>query len=201
MFPLFESIRIEQGKFVNLQGHRRRMERSYYRYYGMRKSFFLEKMLQIPSICATHPKQVFKLRLMYNLHSFRQEYEPYHPREIRSFKFVTADLLDYSLKYTDREEIEELKRNSGADEIIIVRKGLITDTSFSNLVFFDGVNWFTPRQPLLYGTAREKLLAAGIISECDIRPSDLEKYNRFSLINAMLPLGQMEFSVSMIVGG
>jgi 4-amino-4-deoxychorismate lyase len=197
MFPLFESIRFEKGRFLNLQGHRRRMEYSYYRYYGMHKTFPLEKLLAILPGCKD-VRSIYKVRLLYNLHDYRQECELYRPRNLRSFRLVEANHLNYSLKYTDREQLNNLREQSGTDEVIIVRKGLITDTSFSNLAFFDGEHWFTPARPLLYGTAREKLLHDGIIRERDLYVEDLKSYKHFSLINAMLPFGQQEYDISLI---
>ena len=75
---------------------------------------------------------------------------------------------------------------SGTDEIIFVDKGLIKDASYANLALFDGVNWFTPKIPLLLGTRRAALLEDGIINEKEISLADLHKYKQVKFINAMM---------------
>ena len=78
-----------------------------------------------------------------------------------------------------------------ADEVVIIRNGLLTDTSYSNIALFDGRHWVTPRQPLLRGTMRQSLLDAGVLTEQDIKAEDWSSYRRVSLINAMMPLGRL----------
>ncbi len=114
------------------------------------------------------------------------EFAHYKPRAIKTLKLVTGK-PHYDLKYTDRTEIETLLREKGnCDDIIIVINGLITDTSFSNLVFKKGKQWLTPSGPLLTGTARARLIEQGIIQTAEIKTDDLGFYGGFKLINAML---------------
>ena len=82
-----------------------------------------------------------------------------------------------------------LAQKGNSDDILIVRDGLITDTSFSNIVFSDGDKWFTPEEPLLEGTTRNRLLAEAKIHTAPVRPGDLGQFNTFRLINAMMDLG------------
>jgi 4-amino-4-deoxychorismate lyase len=84
------------------------------------------------------------------------------------------------------------------DDILIVKNGLITDTSYSNVAFFDGQLWFTPHQPLLPGTARARLLHEGCLQEAKITLTDLHRFEKCSLINAMLPLGECRVAVDNI---
>jgi 4-amino-4-deoxychorismate lyase len=100
---------------------------------------------------------------------------------------VYDDEIEYSYKYENRERLNELKeRRQDCDEIMIVKNGCITDTSFSNLVFYDGKKYLTPAQPLLNGTKRKLLLQQGWISEATIKPEDLNNFQHCGLINAML---------------
>ena len=71
------------------------------------------------------------------------------------------------------------------DDILIVMNGLITDTSLSNLVFYNGATWVTPKKPLLKGTCRERLLEEGQITECDIHVNEINRFIGCKLINAM----------------
>lgn len=70
-------------------------------------------------------------------------------------------------------------------------KGLLTDTSYSNITLFDGSRWVTPRQPLLRGTMRQSLLDDGVLAEQDIKAEDWNSFRQVSLINAMMPLGRL----------
>jgi 4-amino-4-deoxychorismate lyase len=128
-------------------------------------------------------------------------YKRYDKRPIRSLRLVSNDSLDYHVKYFDRAGLEALFAMRGdCDEIIIVKDGLITDTSISNLIFYNGVKWYTPAYPLLKGTCRDRLIFEGKIIPVDIRPEDLQKYQGCKLINAMremeeeemIPIGRIE---------
>ncbi|MCA1759522.1 MAG: aminotransferase class IV, partial [Bacteroidales bacterium] len=92
----------------------------------------------------------------------------------------------------DRERLNLLFEKRGiCDDIIIVKNGCITDSSFANIVFFDGVKWWTPDTPLLPGTQRAKLLEENKIFECRITPKDISIYSKVGLINAMNDLNEM----------
>ena len=66
-----------------------------------------------------------------------------------------------------------------------MKNGLITDTSYANIVFWDGQNWLTPSTPLLAGTKRARLLHESKIKEAEIRVDDLIKYEKARIINAL----------------
>jgi 4-amino-4-deoxychorismate lyase len=96
---------------------------------------------------------------------------------------------DYAFKYADRGALEKLlKLKSSCDEILIVRNGLITDTSFSNVLLQQGDRFFTPATFLLNGTRRQQLLREGIITEKEIPAAELQNYDYILLINAMLDI-------------
>ncbi len=42
---------------------------------------------------------------------------------------------DYSFKFEDRKEFENMKTKAKSEEIIIVKNNHITDTSYTNLLF------------------------------------------------------------------
>ena len=56
--------------------------------------------------------------------------DEYCMRAISSLRLVTCDDIDYAYKSADRSR---LGLRGNADEIIIVRNGLLTDTSYSNI--------------------------------------------------------------------
>lgn len=112
---------------------------------------------------------------------------PYTKRKIQTFKLVHNNDIDYSKKFADRSVLNSLVQQKGdCDEILIVQNGLITDTSFSNIIFKKENVWVTPKTPLLKGTCRARLLEKGIIEPADIEISHLKQFSHFMLINAML---------------
>ena len=74
---------------------------------------------------------------------------------------------------------------SKAEEIIIVKNNHITDTSFSNLLFLKGKDWFTPATYLLNGVQRQHLLKKKKIKEAEITLQNIREFSHFQLINSM----------------
>jgi 4-amino-4-deoxychorismate lyase len=100
---------------------------------------------------------------------------------------VVNDEIEYRHKFADRSEIHKLfEKRGNADDILIVKYGQITDTSYANIILFDGKNWLTPSKPMLQGTQRAKLLAEMKIIPASITPVNLPRFSKARLINAMI---------------
>ncbi len=167
-----------------LQYHAARMEKTMQDCLGTRMKYRLEELLAPPP--GNHPLQ--KCRILYGKDFFQAEWLPYQRKMHAGHKVVHDDTLDYSYKYADRQAIDRHVRQAPENhDVIFVRKGLVTDASYSNLVFFDGENWVTPQVPLLPGVMRAFLLDAGTILEGEIHPDDLGKSTVFKKINALNP--------------
>ena len=120
------------------------------------------------------------------------EIEPYTYRTIQSLKVVRHESVDYHLKYTDRQILQELfARRGDCDDIIIIKNDMVTDSFAANLVFYDGEKWFTPTTPLLKGTKRQLLLDQGILFEKEIKKEDIRAFQKVGLINAMIDFEEM----------
>lgn len=199
MYRLFETIRIEDGVPQHLAWHQARMEEAYKRSFRRPGAPLLTDVLQVPD---GFRDGTVKCRFLYDRSGYAAEFLVYTPRKIRSLKLVNGDHLTYSMKYTDRRSLEELLQQRGdCDDILIVQNGRITDTSYTNIVLFDGERWMTPEAPLLPGTCRARLLSEGRIAGAHIATADLRKYQVFRLINAMLPFDtQMALPVEVIQG-
>jgi 4-amino-4-deoxychorismate lyase len=118
-------------------------------------------------------------------------FENYIRKPATSFKLIECNHIDYHLKRSDRSLLDDLfSKRGNCDEIIIVKEGVVTDTSVSNLIFLDGTTWYTPDMPLLKGTCRQRLLEKGMISERHIRPEDLYRFSGLKMINAMRYLNE-----------
>ncbi|MEI6059643.1 MAG: aminotransferase class IV [Bacteroidota bacterium] len=185
MSLLFEAIRLQDGVFHNLDFHASRMNQSRKTLFGSADFIDPTQLLAIPSGCE---KGIFKCKIIYGAQVTEILFQPYTPRTIQTLKLVEDTSITYNHKFTDRERLNILFEKRGAfDEILIVKEGLITDTSFSNILFYNGIQWFTPSTPLLRGTMQSALLSRKLIFEKPIRPEDLKNFRHARLVNAMLP--------------
>ena len=184
MFPLVETIKIDNGIPQNLRYHKFRFEESYLLYYKSLPEKQFPMQINIP---LEYQTGIVKLRLLYNKKDFHFEYSFYKKKNIHTLKPVFDDNIDYPVKYTDRSAIDKLiKLKEDRDDILIIKNGFVTDSSFTNIVFFDGNKWYTPSSPLLQGTARERLIDKAIITAAPIKYDDLDYFKKFKLINAMI---------------
>lgn len=180
-----ETIQVSEGVFCNLEVHARRMAETVSQFYG--QDFLLR--LSPESIPEHLRTGRVKCRILYDREIREIVYTPYAFRPIHTLKLVYADDIHYDFKSTDREQLDDLLKQKGsADEVLIVRNGLITDTSFSNVVFESAEGLFTPTSYLLNGTRRRTLLSEGCICEREIGISDLAHYHKIYLINAMMDI-------------
>jgi len=186
MSLLFETIRIQNGEFQNLSFHKARVENSRKEIFNACEPINLQERILIPGYCRSG---VFKCKILYDVDVKSIAFETYAIRRIGSLKLIEDNAILYNYKFVDRTKIDRHIANKGNyDDILIVKNGLVTDTSYANIVFFDGKNWITSSAPLLQGTMRSYLLKNGLIAESKISPDDLRNYTKARLINAMLPL-------------
>ena len=177
---LLETIKAENGKFLFLAFHQNRVNWSREK---LGFSTFLELKLPNPP-----KKGIFRCRIIYSEKIEKIEFIPYQKKEIKTFSLAFSDNIEYSLKYENRKKIDDLKSEflRNADEIIIIKSNLVTDSSIANILFFDGIKWITPKLPLLRGTTRERLLQEKKIFTATIDFRDIEKFQEISFINAMI---------------
>lgn len=183
---LLETIRYEKGEFSNLIFHQNRMNNSRKVLFNCNHEINLSSILEEPS-SKIYDDELYKCRIIYNSEITKVEFIPYNIPDIKCLKLVKCDDIDYNHKYLDRRPINKLLTYKGSsDDIIIVKNGLITDSSTANLLFYNGRQWLTPAMPLLVGTQRTKLIKLEKIQVADIRPEDLHNFQKVRLINAML---------------
>jgi 4-amino-4-deoxychorismate lyase len=189
MCQLVESLKLKDGVIRNLEYHQSRMNRSMNELFPDAEKIILAKAISIPEKCISG---VYKVRVVFGSEIEKIEIEPYIFRTIQSLKVVHDESVDYHLKYTDRQILQQLFAQRGdCDDIIIIKNGLVSDSFAANLLFFDGETWFTPTTPLLKGTKRQLLLNQGIISEREIREEDISGFQKIGLINAMIDFDEM----------
>ncbi len=189
MFRLLETIKFSGKRFHNLDYHQKRLNKARKELFGLKDEINLAAELKIPPGISD---SVFKVRVIYSDKIHDVEFHPYTIRNITSLQIVHADDIDYSYKYEDRSKLQKLLCKCTADDVVIIKDGFVTDTSYSNIVLSKSSKFFTPTTFLLNGTKRQKLLADGVIEESEISVGDIGKYEKIFLINSMMDLDDQQ---------
>jgi len=185
MYQLIETIRVNNNQFRNLEYHDRRLNNARRILFGCKSDMPLVEHITLPPNLVD---KTYKCRIEYSKDIHGIEFSPYTPKKIKKLKLVECNFIDYSFKYRNREIFEKLLlQRDDCDEILIVKNGKITDTSFTNIVFQTKTgSWVTPAKPLLKGTMREYLLDHKLIFLSDISIGSLKHFKKAILINSML---------------
>jgi 4-amino-4-deoxychorismate lyase len=172
----FETIKCDDGTAFHLNYHCKRIART------------IMLNIQLQEYILPISDELLKCKVFYDKYGVLDvQYEPYKKRKIERFKLVYDDEIQYSKKSINRECIDTLfEKREDADEIIIIKNNLVTDTSIANIAVFDGNRWLTPKKPLLLGTTRERLLQNQEIHEANITQNDLKNAQQIALLNAMV---------------
>jgi len=177
-----ETIKVVDGKVFNIEYHQRRYE-SVLSFFGVSEYQNLSNFIQAPT------EGIYRCRVVYSPKNLDLDisYHKYSKRDIQSLQLVYDDTIEYSLKSTSRDKLNDLfELKAGCDDILIVKNSLITDTSIANIAVFKDNIWLTPKTPLLKGTTRQRLLDEGKIVESDIKVEDLKTISKVALLNAMI---------------
>lgn len=185
MCLLIESIKIKDGVIFNLPLHQKRMDKARKDLCKSDSGIALADVIKIPVLYKTG---LVKCRILYGKEIQQIEFIPYHFPPIQSLKIVTGD-LKYDYKSADRSDIDTVfKKRGNADDVLIIKNGYITDTSFCNVLLREQNNYYTPDTFLLNGIKRQQLLNEGKITERAITADDLKNYDSIHLINAMIDI-------------
>lgn len=229
MCRFIETLRIENSLVKNIEYHNRRLNRTRKAFFPDHAPINLEEIITHAvekntvlvrsesqssgpylnqgreSRCRQEEKsgcskELFKCRIVYSENIESVEILPYKVKKINSLKTVICNDIDYSVKSADRDKINYLFSMKGeCDDILIIRKGLVTDTSFANVLFSDSDKLYTPAAPLLKGIMREKLIDENKVSVINIKIDDIKSFQYVTLINAMMDPGQIKIPVDNIV--
>lgn len=132
-------------------------------------------------------EKTYRCRVLYDRKIVKIEFLAYEKKPIKTLKVTTDDDIEYSKKYLDRAALLDIfAKKDGADDVLIVKNGFATDTTIANVAFLDenGV-WLTPKNPLLLGTTRERLLNDGFLKERYIRGEELKNFKSVAITNAL----------------
>lgn len=181
-----ETVKVKNGVFLDPQLHEERIFRT--------TLHFFSKPLVVQLTDDMIPLDlrigVVKCRIVYSKEVISIDFESYKIRSIQRLALVEDNYIDYNFKYHNREAINRLlAHRNDCDDILIVKNSLVTDTSYSNIVFKNlDSQLYTPSSSLLAGTKRQKLIDAGIIHEREIYVNDIDSYLGVYLINAMIDI-------------
>ena len=182
MCLLLETIQLNDGELHLLPYHHCRMNKARKELFGLPDFPDLRSFIVVPESCR---QGVYRCRITYDQAVRSVEFIPHINREVRKMRIVQApETLNYCHKYADRSALQQLfDQRADCDEIVIVRNGLVTDCFTGNLIFFDGLHWWTPSVPLLNATKRQYLIDQKRIREREIRLDDLPRFSHIGIIN------------------
>lgn len=180
MNDFLETIKAVDGELFHMPYHQKRYE-------SVLSSFGFENFENLSEYLEPPKWGVYRCRLVYSPHAITVTYHEYKKRDINSFKLIFNNDIDYSQKLSSREEIDALyEQRDGCDDILIIKNLFVTDTSIANIAFYDSGMWITPKNPLLKGTTRARLIDEGKLFEADIKAQSLRKFSKVALLNAMI---------------
>lgn len=196
MCRFIETIRIENSVVNNLKFHEKRMHDTMMCFYPECTVPDLSSIIEFPE----KYKDRTRCRILYGKNIEKLEYFPYQIRKVEYLQAVECNSIDYGYKYEDRNNLNRLYDLRGeCDDVLIIRNGLITDTSIANIALLNYYGkWETPTTPLLKGTMRSYLLESGFIEENEIEFSSIHSYSKICLFNAMIPFGEVVLSTEAI---
>lgn len=187
---LLETIKLQNQQLQNIHWHNQRLNRTRELLFGATNEWDLNQIIKIPSDLTN---EIYKCRVTYGLTIEKVAFELYSPKLIKTLKIIHHNTIDYSCKYANRSTLHALyAQKENCDDILIVKNGLITDTYYCNIAFFDGKNWLTPEEPLLKGTQRGLLLSKDIIQTAKIGVQDLNNFQYFKVFNALMNWKEQE---------
>lgn len=186
MFSFLETVFIENGQAQHLEYHQMRINDVFEDFYTNEPILQIDQLfssLDLPNIGK------YRARIIYENQWLKTEILPCQEKNIQRLKMVELGEYDYTYKWEDRSYFSEiLIQNKEVDEVIFTQNGLIKDCTIGNLAFLKDSIWFTPKQPMLNGTTRRRLIDENKIQELDIFIQDLPSYSHICLINVFRPL-------------
>lgn len=179
MSLLFETIRVENGRAQNLRLHEQRMNES------RRELFGSVDYILLGDLLPTAANGVYRCRVEYDRQIQNITTLPYEKKALRSLRPIEFK-GDYGHKFTDRVLLQQAFELRGtADDVLLIKDGLITDTTIANVAFWDSQTWVTPAKPLLKGTMRARLIELGVLTQRDIPVKLLGDFKKMAVMNSL----------------
>lgn len=189
--PTFlETVHVLNGETLHLNYHQKRINDVFQYYYPNTPVLNIHDYfasLELPQSGS------YRARLVYRTEWEFHEFIPYKSKNIKHLAIVNTDDFEYFFKYADRSHIlKKVADHPEADDIIFSKYGKLQDSSIANLAFKKGDTWYTPKDPLHWGTTRRRLIDEQVLVEKDIWISELSEYSHICLINVFRPLSDTD---------
>ncbi len=138
MCLLLETIRIDEGIAQNILYHNERINNARKLLFNRQDKIEIGQYIH-KSISPNELSTLCKCRLLYAEDVHKIEFLPYEMPTIKSLKIITDNHIDYSCKFNDRSQINKLfAKRVDCDDILVVKHGFITDSSYANVLFYNG---------------------------------------------------------------
>ncbi|AWB09722.1 4-amino-4-deoxychorismate lyase [Thermodesulfobium acidiphilum] len=195
MCQFIETIKLHNSDYFNLEYHQRRIDITQKKFFGT-SNIDLKRTLPDPE---DFGRGIYKCRIIYGEKVESIDISRYSVKRLESLRLIFSNQIDYSYKFSDRRIFDNLKKCcKGFEEILIVKNNFVTDTSYSNIAFYKNGVWYTPESYLLNGTKRQFYLDKGILKEAEITVDKIFFFEKISLLNSMLDLGEICMNVKSI---
>ncbi|MCG3657402.1 aminotransferase class IV family protein [Aliarcobacter butzleri] len=178
----FETIKCEDFEVFNLDYHQKRVANT------------IGLNINLQEYINPISEELLRCKLIYDENGVVDVlYFPYKKREIKSFKIIFDNEIEYSKKYLNRAKLDELyEKRDDCDEVIIIKNGIVTDTTIANIAIFYENSWITSKNCLLGGTTRARLLEEKKLLEKDITLDMLKNASKVALMNAMIGFDEIK---------
>ncbi|MFX4234391.1 aminotransferase class IV family protein [Aliarcobacter butzleri] len=178
----FETIKCEDFEVFNLDYHQKRVANT------------IGLNINLQEYINPISEELLRCKLIYDENGVVDVlYFPYKKREIKSFKIIFDNEIEYSKKYLNRAKLDELyEKKDDCDEVIIIKDGIVTDTTIANIAIFYENSWITSKNCLLGGTTRARLLEEKKLFEKDITLDMLKNASKVALMNAMIGFDEIK---------
>jgi len=186
MFSFLETICIQNGQAQHLDFHQMRVNETFEQFFQEWEPFEVAELVAEQALPA---EGIHRLRIIYQEDPEKIEILPYTKKEVKRFALVDTGEIDYGFKWAERGFFQTfLNAHPEADEVIFVKDGKIQDCSMANLAFLKEGIWYTPEEPLHWGTTRARLIIEEEVEEAEILVEELASYERVCLINVFRKL-------------
>ncbi|MDN5094505.1 aminotransferase class IV family protein [Aliarcobacter butzleri] len=178
----FETIKCEDFEVFNLDYHQKRVANT------------IGLNINLQEYINPISEELLRCKLIYGENGVVDVlYFPYKKREIKSFKIIFDNEIEYSKKYLNRAKLDELyEKRDDCDEVIIIKNEIVTDTTIANIAIFYENSWITSKNCLLGGTTRARLLEEKKLFEKDITLDMLKNASKVALMNAMIGFDEIK---------
>lgn len=178
----FETFKLLNGELCHVEFHLERVRKT-------QAVFFRDANFRVSELydaLTDYPEGLFKVRVDYDSRITGIRADLYEVKPHRKLRLVEAGDFDYSYKFADRGFFREtLDRHPDCDDILFLKDGYLTDTTYCNIALFTGEEWVTPSSFLLPGTKRAALIHSGLLHEASVSLQDLASFEAIAFINAM----------------